>query len=627
MQFVRSFLLVCLVLCSGISHAFAEETINHFTSDITIQKDGSLDVKETIVVRSEGQKIQHGIYRDFPTIYKDRYGNTVTVGFHVTQILLNGREEPYFIRDQSNGKRIYIGQESVTLPPGIYTYTIKYHTERQLGFFKDFDELYWNVTGNGWNFPIQDARATIHLPQDATTRQYAGYTGFQGNKGQDYTVDDQKNTITFSTTRPLAAFEGLTVAVSWPKGFVHEPTQTEKTTFFIRDNLSTVVPAIILLITILYYYQTWTQVGKDPAKGTIIPLFAPPKNLSPAASRYILSMGYDDKTFASAILNLAAKKYSRIQTDDGKNYILERQETDDDTSLSADEKILATNLWKTKKTISIGNTYNAGIRKARDIHQNQLEATYQKKTFSYNTKHLTLGILFSVIAIACIVIMSKEIAPTAFMCLWLGAWTIACLALFAFALSKWKAALSGGGKISSALGTTLFALPFFVGEVVGIFMMQQFTSIPNIILLFMIIAVNAVFTKLMQAPTIAGRKLMDEIEGFKLFLSVTEKHRFETLHPPDVTPELFEKYLPYAMALDVENQWNEKFADSVKQHPEYRHYQPFWYTRTKSFNAGTFSQGLASSISSASTPPSRSSGSRGGGFSGGGSGGGGGGGW
>ena len=64
----------------------------------------------------------------------------------------------------------------------------------------------------------------------------------------------------------------------------------------------------------------------------------------------------------------------------------------------------------------------------------------------------------------------------------------------------------------------------------------------------------------MGAPTKRGRAIMDRIAGFEQYLSITEEERFEALHPPEKTPELFERYLPYAIALDVENSWAHRFA-------------------------------------------------------------------
>jgi len=147
---------------------------------------------------------------------------------------------------------------------------------------------------------------------------------------------------------------------------------------------------------------------------------------------------------------------------------------------------------------------------------------------------------------------------------------------------------------------------------------------------------NVVFFFLLKRPTLAGRKIMDEIEGFRMYLGAAEEERLNLLNPPDKTPQLFEKYLPYALALDLENQWSEKFARILvlaSMAPGGSGYQPRWYRGrlwrpgdTESFTR-SLGNSLGAAVASSTTAPGSSSGSGGGGSSGGGGGGGGGGGW
>ncbi len=164
--------------------------------------------------------------------------------------------------------------------------------------------------------------------------------------------------------------------------------------------------------------------------------------------------------------------------------------------------------------------------------------------------------------------------------------------------------------------------------------MAAAVSIPAALNLAAMAFLNALFYHLLKAPTLTGRKIMDQIEGFKLYLSVAEKERLNLLNPPEKTPALFEKYLPFALALDVENAWSEQFAEVLAQAgTETQPYSPVWYSGSSwdSFHTSRFTNSLgssfASAISSSSSPPGSSSGSGGGGFSGGGGGGGGGSGW
>src|SRR5262245_17067129 len=124
------------------------ERILSFDSFITVHDDGSMLVKETIKVRSTGEQMKHGIYRDFPTEYVSRFLRLRdSRPFEIVSVRRDGRGESYHVKDIDNGTRIYFGSADYLLPPGIHTYELTYSTDRQLRFFSDHDELYWNVNG------------------------------------------------------------------------------------------------------------------------------------------------------------------------------------------------------------------------------------------------------------------------------------------------------------------------------------------------------------------------------------------------------------------------------------------------------------------------------------------------
>ncbi len=187
-----------------------------------------------------------------------------------------------------------------------------------------------------------------------------------------------------------------------------------------------------------------------------------------------------------------------------------------------------------------------------------------------------------------------------------------------------------------APGVVAPALPFIVANVFVFLQFAEFVTLPATLVLGAVLLVDAAFYDLLKAPTRLGRRVMDRIEGFKLYLSVAEKDRMNFHNPPERTPELFEKFLPYALALGVEQAWGEQFAGvlaAAGQDPSRSGYRSHWYSG-RSFSGGgvtDFAASLGGSFSGAiaasSTAPGSSSGSGGGGFSGGGGGGGGGSGW
>ena len=295
-KYVQQIIVLSVLLLIG--NAFAQyeniERIISYDSDIIINEDASMIVAEKIKVFANGDKIKRGIYRDFPTKYKDEYGNNININFEVLEVLRDGNTESYHTENQANGIRVYCGRSDYFLPRGEYTYLIKYKTDRQIGYFDKFDELYWNATGNGWDFLIENVSVTVNLPSQVSQddlKLYA-YTGKSGSKEREYNSEIIRgNKVKFKSTAILYPGEGLTIAVQWPKGLVHEPTQSEKFTYFARDNIQIIIGLFGIIILILYYLAIWLRVGKDPDKGLIIPLYEPPLKMSPACSQIYFRNG------------------------------------------------------------------------------------------------------------------------------------------------------------------------------------------------------------------------------------------------------------------------------------------------------------------------------------------------
>ncbi len=227
-----------LCVSSGGTQAQTER-IRDFHSDIHLLDDGTLLVKETITVFSTGNLIRHGIYREFPTHYKDRLGNNYAVGFHWHGALCDGYSETSRVEDYSNGVRIYLGDQKSYINRGEHTYELNYSTNRQLGFFGDHDELFWNVTGNGWAFPIDHVSASVALPAAILPSEVSldGFTGLQHSLEKSLTSALQPDgKLGFEASRALAPHEGLSIVVRWSKGLIAPPTTQEKVNYFLADN-------------------------------------------------------------------------------------------------------------------------------------------------------------------------------------------------------------------------------------------------------------------------------------------------------------------------------------------------------------------------------------------------------
>lgn len=594
---------------------YALPTINQFDSSVVVFANGSIEVQENINITTDGVSIRHGIYRDFPTQYKTTNGQDVNITFDVLSATLNNSPVPFHTQQLANGVRIYLGDRNRNLPADTYTFTLSYTAVGELGFFQDHDELYWNVTGNGWAYPITSATLSVQLPDDAINHLtgYTAYTGSQGSRDQNYRAQINGTKIIFQTTKPLESYQGLTIVLGWNKGFVTPPLYVEAA----KPGINYLTLSILLgglIILLFYYYIFWNKYGRDPAERVVIPIYEPPSEFTPAALRYILEMGYDQKVLAADIINLAVKGYLKIverKSFFSKTYGLIKQR-DFKGSLSKSETTLVSHLFIKNNVIELA--YSPEIENAVSSYKEELKFEFENIYFERNNKFVYIGFFISIVIGVLAILTHVELMAIAFFILFIS--------VFSYSLIVSK----------KTLRTILTGAIFFVGVFFVFFQVLKQLLVGDTvifsILLLIIIVTNIVFTYLMKRPTLSGQQLLHTIKGFKLFLNATEKDRLNFRNPPNRTPEVFEKYLPYAIALGVEQAWAEQFTDVLAK----ADYHPSWYVGPSigSFNATAFSSAMAGSfvntISSASTPPGGSSGFSGG-SSGGGGGGGGGGGW
>jgi uncharacterized membrane protein YgcG len=563
------------VLLAAAGAAIADERILRFDSDLRIQADGSLLVTETIRVRAEGSSIRRGIYRDFPTRYTDRYGNRVQVGFELLGVERDGRSEPNFTERLANGVRINTGNDSFLPTPGEFTFIIRYRATRELGFFPDHDELYWNVTGLGWAFPIDEVHARVSLPSpvESTALQLDGYTGRLGQQGKDYEAGStEPGVASFQTTRSLAPQEGLTLSVGFPKGIIQQPSTTRRMGWFLRDNSGVLVALAGLVLLAVFYLRRWTRFGIDPPSGPVFPRYQPPAGFAPGELRMMRRMGNDKLCFSSDVVDMAVHGVLQIHQGNGsEGWRLVREPQASAESLSVSQRALAASLFSDGNEIELKNTEAARVSGAMAAHAAQMSTRLKPRYFQSHAGTVLVGVGISLV-----------VGLVAFM-------------------------ISGGNGIPALIVLSALGL-----------------------------VMHLVFARLMKAPTSEGRTLLDEIEGLRMYLGVAERDELKSVpgpgHPPILDAKRYEALLPFAMALQVEAAWTRKFTAAVGA-AAVQQSSPAWYHGGNvgtSMNLASIGNSLGSAltqqISASSTPPGSSSGGGGGGSSGGGGGGGGGGG-
>lgn len=642
---LRAMRVALLSLCLLPLWAAADEVIEDFAVTLQVQADGNLLVTERITVQAEGEQIRRGIYRDLPVSYRQALGLNKSGPISLLGVTRDGQPENLTTERNGAWVRYYIGSADHLLQPGRYQYELRYRVKRQLLHHEGRDELYWNVTGNQWVFPILQASVEVQLPPGARIGQLAAYTGGDGEQGKAYEVLEQGDDhLRLATTQALPAYHGLTLAVDWPAGLVARPGAGQRLGYLLLDNLGLCLGALLLVGLVLFYLRAWDRFGRDPQKGLIIPLFEAPQGMSAVQAGYLWHRGFkspyqEARAFSVWLTDMAIHKHLLIEdAARGSGFSLATGEGSD---LSEPDRELRSCLFPPGKegvALKIGRRYQSRLAKAVAGLKSQLQEQ-GKSWFSNNRGIWACGLVWAVLASLVLVFAGAQGEDD-----WgLGVGGVMFTlgfgvpSLFVLRMA-WQQPTWG-----KRIGLGLAGLMFFWPMPIGLWMLSEAASVPALLLLCVYVLVVALFYYLLPAPSVEGRRLLDGLEGYRDYLQLAESDALALAgNAPAMSIALYEKHLPYAMALGVEDKWSERFSAALTSgliDPAQRDYQPDWYHSRSSFStplamSAALAAGLSSATALASSPPSSSSssgggggGSSGGGSSGGGGGGGGGGGW
>jgi uncharacterized membrane protein YgcG len=571
LAFAASLFLAALPLAGSASAR--ELTIDSFNEQVQVGSNGVIDVTEVIDARFTGQ--WNGIYRTIPVKYVTPQGFGYTLFLDVTSITDGaGQSLKYEQSTQGNYTKfkIYVpGADDATR-----TVVIRYRVLNAIRFFDDHDELYWNVTGDEWDAPIQEAAAHIELPVGVTGVRASAYTGAYGSHSQDAQVDITGNDVEIHTKSGLGFHEGLTAVVGVDKGFLHEPSPAEGAWLFLRSNWPLFVPIVAFFVML---YLWWTR-GRDPRRNSIAAQYDPPENLTPGECGTLVDNSADMRDVTATLVDLAVRGFLTIEQKqrDGlaglmhhNDYIFHLKKPPVEwTSLRSHEQQMLAALFDGGANV--------------DVSLSQLQ----------NRFYVSLPGIRSALFGALISDGYYLHSPDSVRQAYIGIGGVLAFLLFA-----------GSHPLATATGTSSLAW-VIAGVGCG--------------------AIIAGFGWYMPAHTVQGVRTLERVLGFEDFLGRVEGDRIERM---EKTPELFEKFLPYAMALRVDKKWVQAFSGIAMQ-------QPSWYQGY--YGGGMFQPYLlvndlnmmstqAATVMSSSPRSSGSSGFGGGGSSGGGFGGGGGGGF
>ncbi|MBZ5529114.1 MAG: DUF2207 domain-containing protein [Acidobacteriia bacterium] len=566
--------LVALASLLAPAAAARELRIEQFDSKVFVLADGSIRVTETIQAEFIGS--WRGLYRDIPVEYVTPQGFNYSLFLDVTRIT-DG--EGNGLKFESSRERHY--RKLKIYVPGAQdarkTIVIEYTVADALRFFEDHDEFYWNVTGDGWDVPIQSATAKIFLPEGTTGIRVNRFTGAYRSREQEADVDVAGIGVEVRTQHPLAYHEGLTVAVAFDKGFVRAPTAADKAILFFRSNWPLAAP----LFTFVVMFLLWWNRGRDPRLRPISAQYAPPDQLTPGEAGTLVDDDVNMRDITATLVDLAVRGFLVINEEkkdhlgglwSDKDYVFTLQKARSEWGgLKGHEEALLAGIFtegQKDEMVSMSSLQNRFYTSLPLIKNSLFDSLV---THGYYGKR-----------------------PDSTRSGWIGIGVVVGL------LFIW-----GGGALGKAMG--MAPLAFIVsGVLTG--------------------AVICAFGWLMPARTASGTRTLEGVLGFEDFLAHVESDRFNKMIK---TPQMFEKFLPFAMALGVDKNWSKAFQGICNEPPSWyrggsysQGFYPMYFTR----DLNSMSSAAASVMSSAPRS-SGGSGFGGGGSSGGGFGGGGGGGF
>lgn len=581
----RALIASLLVLLVGFGTS-ASLHIDRFDAEIELSEDGRLSVVEAITV--DFHTPHHGIEREIPVSYRaPSTGANLAIDFDLGEVTLDGDAVRVLEKRRGRNQYLRVGDPDRTIT-GVHVYTIRYTVDRVILFHDEYLQLYWNVTGNDWSIPIGAATATVRFPasvdpNDVSTTSYVGYAG-QATRGGSPTVDAEGRWV--FEGGPFNPGEGLTIDLAVPRSAlpIEPPSVAGRILRFLDANKAAALPIAALLLMIV----VWVRTGRDPRKGIIAPTFEPPRGMHPGQVGVLIDDRIDLRDISAMVVGLAVKGHLRIEeVRDEEPGVVEKVKGLFGGSTPIDFRFVRLG----RPTDNLSDTERAVLD---GIFQNDEDERTLSSLESRFYRHLPTikSRLYSELIDAGYYAGNPERTR-------------------GFYRTLGMMGIAGG----FAFGITCASL--VLGVSVGLC---------GVIVL--------AFAPIMPRKTRRGVDALEEILGLSEYIRLAEVERIEFHNAPEKSPQVFERLLPYAIALNLTKVWTEQFEGLLEEPPTwYRSSGPVFRAHLFTLSLWHLSAGMDRTFASA---PRAASGGRsawsggssfGGGFSGGGFGGGGGGGW
>ena len=603
----RLLMLIAAAFLFAVAASARTLTIQDFNEHVDVAKNGTIDVAETIDVRFTGA--WNGIYRKIPVRY------TTPAGFGYTLFL-----QPISITDDAGNALKYQQTDQgrytefkIWVPNAVdatRTVVLHYRVLDAVNFsFSDHDELYWNVTGDEWDDPIESASAHIVLPEGASGLHAIAYTGVYGSRAQDAKVEINGNQVDIQSNQPLGFHEGLTAVVGFDKGLVSPPSALTKAWMFLRSNW----PLFLPIMTFAVMLWLWWTRGRDPRRNPIAVQYEPPDKLTPGECGALVDNEVNMRDITATLVDLAVKGYITIEQRQNEGLIHLGHHND-----------YIFNLKKQPSEWTALRPHETGMLAGMFFSSPAALASFAGRAYARN--------IATMVASA----MGQDVESTLQQSVSLADMQNHFYVNLPSIRGSISDALVSDGYYTHAPNSVRQGY-IFTGVIIGFLMAAgsgflsgatQSSATAWVIAGIAVGAIICAFGWFMPVHTEQGVRALEKVLGFEDFLGRVEGDKIERM---EKTPELFEKYLPYAMALRVDKKWVQSFSNIAMQPPSW--FQGYYgsgfapYLLMNDLNMMSMQAGTAMESAPRSSGGLGGSGFGGGGGSGGGFGGGGGGGF
>ncbi len=559
--------------------------IDRFDATIDLDENGILHVTERLAVVFYSP--HHGIEREIPVSYRNPNTKTrTTIDLDLVEVTLDDRSVPFTQRRKGSDIVLRIGDPDRRIT-GTHVYTMVYTVGRAILFHEDYLQVYWNVTGNEWRIPIDQATCIFRLPSgiDMSPVRSTSYTGRYGSTSRGLPASMTEDGGLLFTATHLSFGEGLTIDVSIPRDVlpIAPPSIASRILWFLDANKWAALPIVVLAGMILL----WARVGRDPRKGTIAPQVEPPQDLHAGEVGVLIDDHADLRDISAMVIGLAVDGHLRIEEIHEDETSGDRARTTLDKSAGdyrfVRQPLPAASLSKAEKLL-LDAIFNEEHPDERTI--SSLECEFYKTLPNLKSK------LYGSLIAKRYYPHNPERTRRSYLSLGL---------------------IGAGCGVAAGIANSSLYLAVALG-LCGL--------------------IVAGFSWIMPRKTQLGVRALEQVLGLSEYIRRAEVDRIEFHDAPQQSPKEFEKLLPYAIALNLTSIWTRQFEGLLQEPPD-------WYVgRETVFHPHLFTLSmlhLSSGMEHAFvTAPRAASGGRsawgggssfGGGFSGGGFGGGGGGGW